>query len=79
MSVPACPIPTQKTKFVMSKPHDTGRFSPHTPTPTANRYAIMRPRIPVSDAAIPNAMYQALGGLGASTIRQTFSVIERSS
>src|SRR5262245_22131686 len=35
--------------------------------------------MPVSDSAIPKATYQALGGVGASTIRHTFSVMERSS
>ena len=38
ISVPACPIPTQKTKFVMSKPQPTVLFSPHTPIPSINVY-----------------------------------------
>src|SRR4030095_863169 len=31
MSVPACPIPTQNTKFVMSQAQPTGALSPQTP------------------------------------------------
>src|SRR5256885_9273105 len=38
MSVPACPIPIQKTKFVMSKAHPTVLFSPHVPMPVATSY-----------------------------------------
>ena len=37
ISVPACPMPTQKTKFVMSKAQQTGRLRFHTPTPVTNR------------------------------------------
>ena len=33
ISVPACPIPTQNTKFVMSKPQPTVRFKPQVPMP----------------------------------------------
>jgi len=37
ISVPACPMPTQNTKLTMSKPHPTGTWSPHTPTPVVTR------------------------------------------
>jgi hypothetical protein len=37
ISVPACPIPTQKTKLMMSKPQPPGMLSPQTPTPVLNR------------------------------------------
>ena len=33
ISVPACPIPTHQTKFVISQAHPTVLFNPHTPTP----------------------------------------------
>ncbi len=33
MSVPAWPIPTQKTKLMMSKAQKTGLLFPHTPMP----------------------------------------------
>ena len=35
--VPACPIPTQNTKFVMSKAQPTLLLSPHIPTPLPTR------------------------------------------
>src|SRR5262245_40199828 len=38
MSVPAWPIPIQKTKLVMSNAHATGTLLPHTPTPVEIRY-----------------------------------------
>ena len=34
IKVPACQIPTQKTKFVMSNDQPIVRLSPHVPTPT---------------------------------------------
>ncbi len=33
ISVPACPMPIQKTKFVISKAQNTGLLLPHTPIP----------------------------------------------
>ena len=33
ISVPACPIPTHQTKFVISQAHPTVLFNPHTPIP----------------------------------------------
>ena len=33
MSVPECAMPTQKTKSVMSTPHEMGRLSPVSPMP----------------------------------------------
>ena len=35
MSVPAWPMPTQNTKFVMSNAQPTVRFSPQVPMPVA--------------------------------------------
>ena len=35
ISVPAWPMPTQKTKLVMSKAQPTVRFSPQVPMPVA--------------------------------------------
>ena len=37
ISVPAWPMPTQKTKLTMPKPHAAGWLLPHTPTPVRNR------------------------------------------
>ena len=33
ISVPACPIPIQKTKLVIGHPQNTGALFPHTPMP----------------------------------------------
>ena len=33
ISVPACPMPIQKTKLVMSTAHPTGWFNPQIPIP----------------------------------------------
>ena len=35
--VPACPMPTQKTKLTIAQPQPTGMLRPHTPVPTATR------------------------------------------
>ena len=37
MSVPAWPMPIQKTKLVMSKAQNTGLLLPHTPMPVPIR------------------------------------------
>jgi len=52
IKVPACPIPIQNTKLVMSQAHPTGWFNPHVPiTPVLDAltrpfYAIFRRFIP---------------------------------
>ena len=37
ISVPACPIPIQNTKFTIGNPQATGMLFPHTPTPVTNK------------------------------------------
>ena len=37
ISVPAWPMPTQKTKLTIGKPQATGWLLPQTPTPVVNR------------------------------------------
>src|SRR5688572_20529355 len=44
ISVPACPMPTQKTKFVMSHAHPTGWFRPQMPIPSQNSHVTATPR-----------------------------------
>src|SRR5947208_15779848 len=39
MSVPACPIPIQKTKFVIPHAQPNGMLFPHEPTPVEIWYA----------------------------------------
>src|SRR6185312_9869696 len=74
MSVPACAMPTQKTKFVMSQPQPTGIIRPQTPTPVEIRYATIAPRISVKLDEIARAMYHALGIPRDSTTRLIVSV-----
>ena len=69
MSVPAWPMPIQKTKFVMSKAHATGMFEPQTPTPVEIRYVAARTPPVSSDEEIeerrpPPVRLRFLGDLG---------------
>ena len=48
MSVPACPIPTQNTKFVMSHAQPTGTLSPQTPIPSQKSHETAMPSSPRS-------------------------------
>ena len=76
ISVPACPIPIQKTKLTIAKPQPTGLFTPHTPTPLSTRYPIIATRTTSSVEEMLKAMYQARGGRGASQTAATASVTE---
>ena len=50
ISVPAWPIPIQKTKFVMSHAQPTGLLLPHTPMPVADQVArASAPSMPSDD------------------------------
>ena len=64
-------MPTQKTKFVMSKAQHTGRLRFHTPTPVMNRYRTIRPSTPSRHSAKAMATYQARGGRAASATPAT--------
>jgi hypothetical protein len=44
ISVPACPIPTQNTKFVMSHAQPTGTLRPQMPIPSQNSHETATPR-----------------------------------
>ena len=67
MSVPAWPMPIQKTKLVISKAQATGTFDPHTPTPVEMRYVAAR-MPPISRAdEITNAGHHH-AGCGRSVI-----------
>ena len=76
ISVPACPIPIQKTKFTMGQAQKTGALFPQTPTPVTIRYPINTKNIRVNEEETAKATYQARGGRGRSTIWQTVSVID---
>jgi hypothetical protein len=61
MRVPACPIPIQNTKLVMSHAHATGCFCPQTPTPVEIKYAKQNTMIPVRITAGMNRIHQSFG------------------
>ena len=48
ISVPACPMPTQNTKFVMSHAQPTGTLSPQMPIPSQKSHETATPRRPRS-------------------------------
>ena len=76
MSVPAWPIPIQKTKLVMSQAQPMGRLLPHTPMPVQTRKVSMSPNRPVTEAVTPRVIQYFRGVLrtSPSTIALTFSV-----
>jgi hypothetical protein len=62
ISVPAWPMPTQKTKLMMPKPHATGRLLPQVPMP---KYSVQpMQKVPMASAVMvtARATYQARGG-----------------
>src|SRR5512142_3356665 len=73
ISVPAWPIPTQKTKFVISKAHPTVVLSPQVPTPVAIWYAIAATPSSSSANATANPAHHNADG-GRSMGRHTSSV-----
>src|SRR6476620_3355686 len=75
ISVPACPIPTQNTKFVMSHAHPTGMFRPQTPIPSQNSHEMAAPSRPRSARDGRKTSHQPIG-VDRSTGSATASVIE---
>src|SRR5919108_2303883 len=75
MSVPACPIPIQNTKFVMSHDQPTGTLSPQIPIPSQKSQETATPRSPRSAREGMKKNHQPLG-VGRSTGSATASVIE---
>src|SRR5689334_11732670 len=73
--VPAWPIPIQKTKLVMSQAQPTVLFSPHTPTPFEIWYPMQNnPTSAMAEHGRKASHHQM--GVGASTMTDTFSVIQ---
>src|SRR5438046_27518 len=66
INVPAWPIPTQKTKFVMSKAQPTLLLRPQTPMPLAMSQVIIPPRFNKAVKAMPKQIHQPLPGLPSS-------------
>src|SRR3954470_18103278 len=64
ISVPAWPMPTQKTKLVMSKAQPTVRLRPQTPMPVRISYeTVATPRTSSDDAAAQGPLQSEVGGL----------------
>src|SRR6266487_3295873 len=73
MSVPACPIPIQKTKFVMSQAHPTGMLFPQVPTPVEIWYPRQnRPKVATLPVIVKATHHQR--GAGCSTTPEIRSV-----
>src|SRR5688500_19350556 len=74
MSVPACPIPIQNTKVVMSHDQPTGTLSPQTPIPSQKSHETATPRRPrrapegMKNAHQPSGVRPSTGGATASVI-----------
>ena len=75
MSVPACPIPTQNTKFVMSHAQPTGTLRPQMPIPSQNSHETATPRRPRSAREGMKKNHQPIG-VRRSMGSATTSVIE---
>src|SRR5947208_10139975 len=73
MSVPACPIPIQKTKLVMSQAQQTGMLFPHTPTPVEIRYPMQKSPNVAAVAVMVKATHHQRGA-GCSTTPEIRSV-----
>src|SRR5205823_15073524 len=73
MSVPACPIPIQKTKLVMSQAQQTGMLFPHTPTPVEIWYPMQKSPNVAALAVMVNATHHQRGA-GCSTTPEMRSV-----
>ena len=75
MSVPACPIPTQNTKFVMSHAQPTGTLRPQMPIPSQKSHETATPRRPRSAREGRKKSHQPIG-VRRSTGSATTSVID---
>ena len=75
ISVPACPIPTQNTKLVMSQAQPTGWLRPQMPMPSQNSQATAIPRRLRSAREGMKNSHQPIG-VARSTGSATASVME---
>ena len=75
ISVPACPMPIQKTKLVMSKAQPTGWFKPQMPMPSHTSQPTARPRRPSMPIEGRKKNHHA-SGVVRSTGVETASVME---
>ncbi len=77
MSVPAWPMPTQKTKLVMSKAHPTLLFRPQTPIPLETSQATIPRRFSSAAKARAKQIHHPFPARPSSG-RATSSAISRS-
>ena len=75
MSVPACPMPTQNTKFVMSHAQPTGWLRPQMPIPSQKSQETATPRRLRSAREGMKKSHQPIG-VARSTGSATASVME---
>ena len=75
MSVPACPMPTQNTKFVMSHAQPTGTLRPQMPIPSQKSHETAAPRRPRSAREGKKKSHQPIG-VRRSSGSATASVME---
>ena len=75
ISVPACPMPIQNTKFVMSQAQPTGTLRPQTPIPSQNSQETATPSRPRSAREGRKKSHQP-SGVARSTGSATASVME---
>src|SRR5688572_10519786 len=74
MSVPACPIPIQNTKFVMSHDQPTGTLRPQMPIPSQNSHETATPRMlrsateGMKKSHQPIGVFRSIGSATASVI-----------
>ena len=72
--VPAWPMPTQKTKLVMSKAQPTGLLRPQMPIPSQNSQAMLTPSRPSIEREMRKQIHQPRVA-GRSIGRATASVM----
>ena len=73
--MPAWPMPTQKTKLVMSQAQPTGTFRPQTPMPSQTSQGTPIASPPSMRSATPKTAHQPSGAFRSRT-EETTSVIE---
>src|ERR1044072_3795818 len=76
ISVPAWPMPIHQTKVTIAKPHATGTWMPHMPTPTAKRYVMAKKSSRTNKEEKANPTYHRRGVGRVSTIALILSVID---
>ena len=77
IKVPACPIPIHQTKLMIAKPQATGMVMPQMPVPFRNSQVTATSNIIAMLPASAKPKNHPNGVCGVSTMRVSFSVMER--